>query len=415
MSILKRVIRNFSWTVVSEIALKGAIFTSNIYLARTLGVENFGLFTLVQTGVFYVWLSVDLGSSMYGIKEVSRQRRDPVKIIGELFAMRIMASIIIYISYVIVVLLLPYLELKTRLVSLAAGFYLITYAFYSDWVLKGLEEFRYVAIGNIITSTVLLVGLFILVNSPESIVYAAAIWSLSYIFGAFFLWVFLRRILGDKIKLYFLPDRWWYHLRSSFAFSLTGSIGMVYQYLPLALLGMLYGKYYVGIFSAPYKLVFSITTVGFFISMAFYPVLAQKHATNLFEYLKICRNLQYIMLSIGIAAGASIFLIDNIFLEIIYGSQYHDSATVFSILIVLIPLYFIRYSYGIPLSASGNQAYVSLSVLFSLIAMLVFGWPLIKSFSAIGAAISLLISESFTVIGVIYFYLRNKSQYGLET
>jgi len=41
-SIAQRVASNFGWLIVSQAVGKGIFFITNIYLARTLGVEHFG-------------------------------------------------------------------------------------------------------------------------------------------------------------------------------------------------------------------------------------------------------------------------------------------------------------------------------------------------------------------------------------
>ena len=84
-SIAQRVASNFGWLIVSQAVGKGIFFITNIYLARTLGVENFGLFTLAQTITFYLWLAVDLGTSMYGIREIAKNKEHAEDIINPLF------------------------------------------------------------------------------------------------------------------------------------------------------------------------------------------------------------------------------------------------------------------------------------------------------------------------------------------
>jgi hypothetical protein len=63
-STTKRVASNFLWSIVSEAIAKCVFFLTTIYLARNLGVSNFGLFTLAQTITLYFWLAVDMGTNM---------------------------------------------------------------------------------------------------------------------------------------------------------------------------------------------------------------------------------------------------------------------------------------------------------------------------------------------------------------
>lgn len=85
----KRVASNFLWSIVSEAIAKCVFFITTIYLARTLGVSNFGLFTLAQTITLYFWLAVDLGINMYGIREIAKDKENAEKIINPLLTLRI--------------------------------------------------------------------------------------------------------------------------------------------------------------------------------------------------------------------------------------------------------------------------------------------------------------------------------------
>jgi O-antigen/teichoic acid export membrane protein len=96
-SVAERVVSNFAWSVLSESLGKGLFFIATLYLARTLGVENFGLFTLAQTFTFYFWGAVDLGTNMYGIRELAKNKDTAEDIINPLLTLRITVGLAVFL------------------------------------------------------------------------------------------------------------------------------------------------------------------------------------------------------------------------------------------------------------------------------------------------------------------------------
>jgi O-antigen/teichoic acid export membrane protein len=139
-SVIQRIINNFSGILASEAIGKGFIFISNIILARRLGVEGFGLFTLAQTIAYFLWVGADLGTYMYGIREVARNRDDD-KVLGTLISLKIVSGICFYSIYALTIFLLPTnLSMQERLIFIASGLYILTYPFFLIGYLKELKS-----------------------------------------------------------------------------------------------------------------------------------------------------------------------------------------------------------------------------------------------------------------------------------
>ncbi len=69
------------WVVLSDIFTKGSILFATIYLARVLGTENFGLFSLGVVITNTIWPLVDLGASGFGTREIARNHNHAKKIL----------------------------------------------------------------------------------------------------------------------------------------------------------------------------------------------------------------------------------------------------------------------------------------------------------------------------------------------
>lgn len=403
-SITQRIASNFGWSVVSEAIGKGAFFVTNIYLARTLGVESFGLFTLAQTITFYFWLAVDLGTNMYGVREIAKNKEHVEEIINPLLTLRMTAGFIVFSLYALSLVILHIPDTK-RLIFAGCGLYLLTYAFYTDWVLKGLERFKFIAFGSLVSSIIFLVGTFYFVTAKEDVILASFIWSLSYLFGSLSLFYCLCRKLEIKYRPYFNFEIWFWHIRESIYFTISGSLMVLYQYFPILLLSIFYTTYEVGLFAAPYRVVTTICGAGFLLPMAFYPVFSELYQKNKVEFSRIQRNFRRFMVGIGCIAAILGLIFSGEAMRFLFGKQYGSSIGIFRIAIFLVPLNFLRYTYGTLLQAAGFQRYHIIGALCGLVSMLVSGLPLIIWKSTLGAAVSLIVSEAFMITS--FFTLSN--------
>ncbi len=398
-SIAQRVASNFGWSVVSEGIGKGVSFITNIYLARTLGVENFGLFTLAQTITFYLWLAVDLGTSMYGIREIAKNKEHAEDIINPLFTLRITAGLVVFSIYVSSLFFFN-MPMTNKLTFAGCGLYFLTYAFYSDWVFKGLEKFKYMAFGSFIFSMVFLMGTIYLVKGSSDVISASFVWSISYFFGSTSLLYFLYRKLSIKYKPCFNFKIFFLHLRESIYFMISGSLMLIYHYLPILFLSVFFTNHEVGLFAAPFRVVLTIGSAGFLLPSAFYPVLAEIYLNNTENFKITHKSLQIVMVTLGVSiAIVGAILGENIIIKL-FGSEYVSSTRVFKIIIWLIPLYFIRYSFGSVILATGFQRWHNLATFTGVVFMVISSSLLIPKFNLIGASLSLLIAETALVLSM---------------
>jgi O-antigen/teichoic acid export membrane protein len=351
-----RLLKNTAWNFFHEAVNKGSLFLANLYLARILGPESFGILVLSQVVTMYVWIAVDLGTSIYGIREVGKSKNDAQEVLNQLLTMRITLGSIIFAVYVIFIVYFIDIEVVSKLTFIGSGLYLFAYSLYTDWVLKGLEKFNTLSFSGFIFAISYLIGLFFFVKKENDVIIAAFIWSLSFLVAALSMFAIMHRV-GLGYRPCFKLKTWWTHIRESIIFTFAGLISAGYMYLPFFIIGKLLSQQELGLFSAPFRIVQSITAPGFYIAMAFFPVLCDLYYNNYTAFKKVVAKLQAIMLIFGgvigiIGHGFSKRI--NLFL---LGEKYSRSSDIFAILVLLIPIIFIRYSYTTSLRASLYQKY----------------------------------------------------------
>jgi O-antigen/teichoic acid export membrane protein len=407
-SLFKRISSNFIWSIIAEATPKGVFFITNVYLARILDASGYGVFALAQTVTYYFWFSVDLGVSMYGIREIARNRGNAGNIINSLLTMRITSGAIVFFMYTAVVSLID-MPSTHKLAFLGCGFYLTTYSLYSDWVFKGLEKFKYIAYGSFASSGVFLISVLVFIKDADDLAIAAFVWSVSFIFGSGSLLYVLFRKAGVRFKLDFDFRAWLYHIKESVYLSISSALLTVYRYLSILLLSYFYTTLEVGLFSAPYRVVLAVGTAGLMLPMAFFPAMSEIYIKDNGGFGKTHANLHKIMFAMGVPLAAAGTLFGENIVIALFGSQYEQSILAFKMLVWLIPLYFLRHSYGLVLIAAGFQRLHNLAVLSGVVCMSVTGLIMIPLWGIKGGALALVFSE-MAILAVIVLFVRTRTE-----
>ena len=162
MSSVKRIAKNTGILFVSNIVSKLFGFVYTIYMARYLGAEGFGIlsFALAFTGMFGVF--ADLGLQPLTIREIARNTELTGKYLGNIAAIKSILGIITFILIVIAINLMNYPAETVYVVYLIAFSVLMgsfNNMFYS--IYQGHEKMEYFGIGNILNSSLMLLGVFI--------------------------------------------------------------------------------------------------------------------------------------------------------------------------------------------------------------------------------------------------------------
>jgi O-antigen/teichoic acid export membrane protein len=182
-NINRRVTSNFFWLLTSDILFKGALFLGTIYIARVLGTVEFGLFSFALAVTNSIWGVADLGVNQYGTRQVARTPNKAEELLRVLNSLRFFTSILVFGTFFLI-LTLVHVPQHKKAVLLASAVYLIAYGLSPEWLLRGAETMKYLAIGNLIMAFVFLPSIFLLVGDPRDTVWASFLWGFSFFFGS---------------------------------------------------------------------------------------------------------------------------------------------------------------------------------------------------------------------------------------
>jgi O-antigen/teichoic acid export membrane protein len=411
--LLHRFSSNFGWTIIGEIGGKGIFFFVTVYLARVLGVKNYGIFTLAQTIVYFFWLAVDLGVNMYGSREIAKDKKNVDHIVNSLLTIRILSGFIVFTIFVTLTYSFITNPLQ-KFIFLGCALYLIARSINTDWVLRGLEIFKYIAFGNFATFLSMILLMFLIIKDKDDVIKASFIWSLCYFLGGSVLLLILFKKLKIKYKPVLKIQTLFSHIKESIHFTVSRGFLSLFQYLPLIYLGIFSTDYDVGLFSAPFRMITATTFVVSILQMAVFPIFADLYFSNREKFKKLHRLYWFISIAFGIAIGIFGTLFREEIMLFIYGDLYINSSFTFGIMIWFVSLISLRVVYGVVFAASGLQKFYSLAAISGvlLVSTIFFALKFIFNIpDLISASISLVTAEVgiLIILASIWKFKREKA------
>ena len=393
----------------AEIASRLLGFFSLVYLGRILDTNGFGIIGFAMAFVSYFILVVNFGFSTYGTMQIAQDQSKISKFVNNIFSIRILLAAFLSIILVVFVLFSDK-SAVSKYVVLIIGLNLFANALALNWVSQAVEKMQYIAMRQVLSGLLSLIGVIIFVHSKSDVVIAASVLTLSAIIGNIFFVPIYQKMFA-KIKLEYSREFWKELFRQSFPLAFASMMIGIYYNLDMVMLGYMKSESDVGVYNAAYK-IFLLGTVPFqLIFSAFFPALSRVGLRNSQEFKDTMKNYAKFILGSGIVSGIVLLSFSESIILLIFGENYLASAVPLSILAMNIIVISINVFLGNPLIAWGKQKQYSIAVTFGAVSNIILNFVLIPKYSYIGAAFATLLSEVAVFIGL--FYLFNKFTSGL--
>jgi O-antigen/teichoic acid export membrane protein len=170
------------------------------YLARVLGAEVYGQMVWVQTIMLFGVIWVDFGFGWSATREISSHRGDSVRIdrlFSNVWAVQWSLAVIFVLGSIFFV---GYLDKDGSQLSLyIAGLGMVLgQVLLPIWLFQGLEALREVAVIQLMSKLLVFPLIFLLVNGPQDVIVALAIFSLSTLLAGVLslVWIYQRRLIN---------------------------------------------------------------------------------------------------------------------------------------------------------------------------------------------------------------------------
>lgn len=408
LEVLKtRVVSNTFWLLSANLLTKIIAFGYNIFLARSFGPANYGLFVFGLTLFGLVSSIADFGIARFLTRDLSKNSGKAAELTSKTFSLSLFIS-----SIISVLLILTLIVFDRNAARVIVGSVMIATVFPNTLsqiitaTFTALEKMRYVAFGLIFLNlSVTALGVIALLVFNLNVAGVAVGFLISHFLFLVLFYVFLIR---EKIKLVFIfNSRVWIRiLQSSIPYGLLTIFGLVYFRIDSVLLTYLRGTTETGFYGASYRFLDAVQFIPIAVSTALFPTFVRLHENSILDLKKIYFKSVALLSILGLIVASFLFLLAPVIINLVYGAGYQPSIIALEILSFAIFFQFIHIPGAHLLFATEKflKPVIYLSILavgFNIAANLIF----IPSYGFVAAAAITVLSEILSFLIFFGFIL----------
>ncbi|MCX6766963.1 MAG: flippase [Candidatus Moranbacteria bacterium] len=406
MSTPRKIAYNVAFSATAKMAGTVLALVGIGFITRYLGKDGFGDYSTVLAFFFFFGAIGDLGLYAISTREISRPESDEEEILGNVFSIRVISSLLIVAISLLLAYFLPYSSaVKTGIVISA-----LAYVFSSGYsVLIGLFQKRLamdkVAIGEFVGKIVQVAVIVLAVK--YNLGFQAIIWTLLLNMVVSFLIVFIWSRWYVKFRPAFDLGVWEKFLKESYPVGISAIIVFAYFKLDTILLSILKTSSDVGIYNAAYKV---LENVSFFPAMfvgLVMPIMSRYifHERKKFELVADKTFKVFLVLTTPLFIG-TVFLAPSI-IRLIGGSGFMEAVPVLRLLAAaMIFIFFGNFFTNVIIAGSLQKKLMGI-LLFCAVFNVSLNLILIPRYSYIGAAITSSLTEGLVVVLSCFIAWKN--------
>ena len=366
------------------------------YLSRCLGSEGLGIYSYTYSIVSYFIIFTVLGVNVYGNRCIAQTREDKEqlsKTFFSIYAFQFFMGVIMFLIYIGYLFLF---NVKYKLVAGIQSFYVIASILEINWLFSGLEKFKVILIRSAVIRTLAVICVFSFVHNPNDVWKYALILSGSVFLTNVLLWVFARKeIHWVKVTRQDIVK----HIKPNLILFIPVIASSIYQIMDKIMLGFIANVSEVGLYEQAEKIisvpVVLISTLGTVMLPYISNMIVKGEKKKVYSYLY--KSLEFnIFLSVAMMFGLLAIGLD--FAPFFFGTEFTKSGYLIVLLAITLPFKAISSvlvnQYLVP--KERDKVYIA-SISLGAIVNMILNAFLISKFYSVGACISTILAEVFTL------------------
>lgn len=397
----KLIFKNASYLFISNVIVRIITASVTIYIARILGVQEYGLLSVSLAFAAVAGYFTDLGLTHTLMREATKKDASLPVLMSSFFRMRLfLAFLTCLICFIAFETFYPDLYFKTILylvvlpTTLGAALQGVGAAYF-----QVIEKMHLTAlirtIAGLVTSFSLVLGIIF----NWSLMLVALIYGLSNILAGIMSIIIVTR----NIKILTGWDK--SVLNGVLSFTISGFVIMLLPQLGPIILEKVSSLEEVGYFSVAYRIPAVLYQLPGIIAVAFYPILFRYGNNGDFEeHLKLNIIQLKIMSLLGILMSISFLLFSDWWTLLLFGEKWVKAATTLSILSMIVIVQAISFPIADALTTTGLQSRRMRVLIVGLFVSVPVYFFLGIKYGSIGGAIAAVITEVFLLVGFLLCY-----------
>jgi O-antigen/teichoic acid export membrane protein len=371
-----------------------------LFLARKLGTEQFGIYTL---GHYYAGLYIilgDLGLNNLLTRELARSRSSANALIGKVFLLKGLLNIATVALSVLVLFLLDYGENAQQVVlvilvgQFCVGSFLMSYYH----IFEGFERMQYVTIIEAVKKILDVVCCVTVLSYGFSLLVMVSVMIFTDLLTLLLAWRVARSCLSVRIHPVMRVDEWRALIVSALPYGLILVFFELINSLDTTMLAKFRTQEEVGWYGAALRITSVLSLVPLMCASAMFPTAARLFQSSLETARSIFAGVLRLMILIGLPIAVGTTIEADGIIEVLFTRTYAPAAEPLRLLIWSITLYFLNMPMVLFLSAIEKQRYGTAVVGFSALCNGLLNFFMIPALGMAGAAASTIISQCIILV-----------------
>ncbi|MBI5325564.1 MAG: flippase [Ignavibacteriae bacterium] len=394
----KMIIKNMFSLTIAEVANKGIVFVFTAYLARVILPEGFGIISFANAILVYFLLFVNLGFNVVGAREISKSQEHITKYANSIITAR---TVIAFLAYAVLFIVTYFLDkpLLVKQTIWIAGINLFANAILLDWIYQGTEKMEFIAVRQVVTSLLNLIGVVLLVHSKNDVVIAMLVTVISTTLNSIWMLLLYVKMFG-KIKFEFDWNFLKPILKSSLPISFSVFSGIIMNTMNTVMLSIFRTEHETGIYNAAYKILLLVIVPSVIIQNAFFPAISRSYTTE--ERINIIKKFSMLMFLFASILTLTSLTFSDFVITFTFGNKYSDSIVILRMLMITSLLVYYNVFCTVPLNGWNKEKEVMYSIIAGAVVSIVLNIILIPKYGPMGAAIGTISSE--VIVGIFLTY-----------
>ncbi len=384
------------------------------YAARVMQAEGIGIVGHYQSVASYISILVSLGIPLYGIKEIAKTKNE-IERSRSLIEILLLHLIMDVVAIVIVALLVIFGNVDNVGLFLLMNSYIVINTIGCEWLYKGIEDFKYISIRNIIVRALAVLFLFSFVKQKDD-VFQYAIYILISTAGGNF-WNFYR------IRKYLVWNKDFYrnicisrHIKIIIRVFPIHIALSSFPVLSIAILGIVGKNEEVGYYVAATKFVMFIVVVVGALSHVLLPRLSGLYERKeKAEFNRLCaKSLDSLFATCPLVCVLIIISAPEL-ISLFCGSNFFPSVLTLRLISpVVISLTLVKMIAMEILYPQNHEIFLSVVMTFGVVLEVLVSLSLYKYYGHNGFAIGLVLSNLLTIM-LFFIFKRDKIPFRFQS
>ncbi len=406
---LRLVLKNAAALSVASVLSKAVSAVVAISVARYLGPETFGEYSVALAFASTFILFADFGLSNYMVQEGSRDESVLPLFLGNTLLFKVFTLLVVYA--LMLVLMHPAsfnqsIQSMIVVFGLASGLNALDSTVYNYFQAK--QQMYYAAFYQFL-STFLIGALTILVVVEKGKVVMITVSQLvTAVLISLMLYAHLRRHIRLQFDFYRLIEM----LKLGLPYGIAVIFLYVYFQIDMVMLALMRSPFEVGIYSAAYRLIAILLLIPGIVTSVLYPILFQLGVESKQKHQETIEKIFKVLSAVGIPGSVLLFVLANPLMTWLYKNRFPQSIPIMMLLSWFFALECLSFSLGDVLTTTNRQwtrAKIQGGAALLNIAINLYAIP---RYGIYGASVATLITELYVFI--MYYWIVRRQVYKIQ-